>query len=178
MNESPQSHPLLQGISGLVVIFLHDTLADMVPWVIAASAVIACDLVFGLRKAYLMHEEIRFSQACRNTMVKTVAYFAFVCTVCAVDRAAGGEYGIDKWSCLTVCFVEGCSVFANILKPKGIELDITNLLNALFRKAAGVGGDARVFTETGDNKKTNKQDKGSHEDSMEQDHPDEGIQGG
>lgn len=134
-------------------LYLSEVFAHMIPWLFATMAVIVCDLVLGLRRAWLMGEKIRFSEACRNTMGKTVGYFAFVCMACAVNQAAGGEYGIDKWSCLLVCIVEGSSVFSNILRPKGIEVNIANLLNALFRKAADIG-DAHVFERKEEDKET------------------------
>lgn len=114
--------------------FLRDTLEHMVPWLIASACVIACDFAFGLRKSMMMKEEIRFSTAIRRTMGKMVTYFAFVCMVCAVEVAAGSEYGIDKWACLFVCFIEFCSIVSNILKPKGYTFNVKKLFALLAGK--------------------------------------------
>lgn len=114
--------------------FIKDSLSHMIPWLIASFAVIVCDLVFGLRKSLLMKEEIRVSKAIRRTMGKVVTYFAFVCTVCMVEVAAGSEYGIDKWACLSVCAVEFSSIISNILKPKGVSVNFKKLLAILAGK--------------------------------------------
>lgn len=124
--------------SAVLPLFLRDTLSHMIPWLIATFAVILCDLAFGIRKSMLMGEEIRLSRAARRTMGKTVTYFAFVCTVCAVEVASGGSYGIDKWSCLVVCFVEFSSIVSNILKPKGYSLDLKELAAVVIGKAARI----------------------------------------
>ena len=115
--------------------FLHDTLEHMVPWLIASGCVIVCDLAFGIRKSLMMNEEVRFSTAMRRPMGKMVTYFAFVCMVCAVEVAAGSEFGIDKWSCLFVCFLEFCSIVSNILKPKGYTFNVKKLFALLAGKA-------------------------------------------
>ena len=78
-----------------------------------------------------MGEEVRFSRAVRNTMGKMVTYFAFVCMVCMICVASGEKYQIDIWSCLLVCFIEGCSIIGNILKPKGINFNLLGALNEI-----------------------------------------------
>lgn len=105
---------------------------------IACAAVVLCDLAFGLRRSWIMGEQVRFSRACRNTMGKLVTYASFVIMVCFVNTAAGGALAIDKWACLLVCFIEGCSILANLLKPKGVSVDLGKVLTALFAKATGV----------------------------------------
>ena len=120
--------------SAILPMFLKDTLAHMIPWLVATFAVIICDLAFGLRKCMLMKESIRISSAARRTMGKTVTYFAFVCTVCSVEVAAGSHYGIDKWSCLAICLLEFSSIVSNILKPKGITLDLKALVSLAVGK--------------------------------------------
>ena len=131
MNEkSLIGHTIQGGFAGIASAFITQTLEHMIPWLMVSAAVILCDLAFGVRKSLLMGEEVRFSRAVRNTMGKMVTYFAFVCMVCMICVASGQKYGIDKWACLLVCFIESCSIVGNILKPKGIDF---NLLNA-FRE--------------------------------------------
>ena len=107
----------------------------MIPWLIVTCAVIVCDLCFGLRKSLCLGEEIRISKAIRRTMGKMVTYFSFVCMVCMMSVAAGTDYGIEKWSCLLVCFIEFCSILSNILKPKGYSLNVKMLASVLLGKA-------------------------------------------
>lgn len=126
------------GFASIASAFVRESLSHMIPWLIVTLAVIVCDLAFGIRKSKMMSEEVRFSRACRRTMGKIVTYFSFVCMVCMINTASGGEYGIDKWSCLFVCFLEFCSIVSNILKPKGYTLNVKALLSAVIGKVAKV----------------------------------------
>lgn len=113
--------------------FVIDSLQMMIPWLIAMFCVIICDLVTGVRKSLLMKEHVRFSRAWRATMGKMVTYFSFVVMVVMVNRAAGGSMHIDTYACLFVCFIEGCSIISNILKPKGYNINLAAAI-ALFSK--------------------------------------------
>lgn len=118
--------------------FLRESIGHIIPWLIVAACVILCDLVVGIRKSLLMNEEVRFSSACRRTLGKTVSYFMFVIMVAVIDVAAHGGETIDKYACLLVCFIEGCSIINNILKPKGLSIDLNKLFNAIVGKKFGV----------------------------------------
>ena len=106
----------------------------MIPWLVVSAAVILCDLVVGIRKSWMMKEEVRFSSACRRTMGKMVSYFMFVIMVAAIDVAAGGGGYIDKWACLAVCLIEFSSIMSNILRPKGYDFNMVKLLSVVFGK--------------------------------------------
>lgn len=150
MNEKTTllSHTIQGSFAGIASAFITQTLEHMIPWLMVAAAVIVCDLAFGVRKSLMMGEEVRFSRAVRNTMGKMVTYFAFVCMVCMVCVASGQKYGIDKWACLLVCFIEGCSIIGNILKPKGIDFNIIGAFGAMFKKVGLDKDDAKdVFVE-------------------------------
>lgn len=118
--------------------FLAESIGHIIPWLIVTACVILCDLVVGLRKSIMMGEEVRFSSACRRTLGKCVSYFMFVVMVAVIDVAAHGGSTIDKWACLLVCFIEGCSIINNILKPKGMSLDIKKLIEILIGKKLDV----------------------------------------
>ncbi|MCI7359355.1 MAG: hypothetical protein MSK40_16865 [Parabacteroides sp.] len=118
--------------------FVMESLQHMIPWLIVSFFVIMADLAFGVRKSLLLGESVRFSRAVRATMGKIVTYFAFVCAVCMITVAAGLDWKIDVYSCLLVCFIEGCSIIGNILKPKGIRIDMIGALRVLAKKAADV----------------------------------------
>lgn len=118
--------------------FLRESIGHIIPWLIVTFCVILCDLVVGLRKSIMMGEEVRFSSACRRTLGKCVSYFMFVIMVAVIDVAAHGGELIDKWACLLVCFIEGCSIINNILKPKGMSLDIKRLIEILIGKKLDV----------------------------------------
>ena len=147
MNEKSAlwSNTIQGSFAGIASAFITQTLEHMIPWLMVSAAVILCDLAFGVRKSLLMGEEVRFSRAVRNTMGKMVTYFAFVCMVCMICVASGQKYQIDVWSCLLVCFIEGCSIVGNYLKPKGINFNLLGALNevgkATFKKVGMEGVD-------------------------------------
>lgn len=118
--------------STVALAFLQESIVHMIPWLMVTFAVILCDLAFGLRCSLLMGEKVRFSSAARRTMGKMVTYFAFVIMVCMISVATAADNKIDIYACLLVCFIEGCSIFNNLLKPKGYNLD--------FAKAVGIFG--------------------------------------
>jgi hypothetical protein len=64
--------------------------------------------------------------------------------VAVIDVAANGGETIDKWSCLLVCFIEGCSIINNILKPKGMSLDIKKLIEIIIGKKLDINLDGVV----------------------------------
>lgn len=111
------------GFGAVASAFIMDSIRHMIPWLMVAVAVIACDLAAGIRKSLLMGEDVRFSRAVRLTMGKTVTYFSFIVMVCMINIAAGEEYDIEKWACLAVCAIEMCSIITNLLKPKGISIN-------------------------------------------------------
>lgn len=118
--------------------FVIDSLQLMIPWLIAMFCVIICDLVTGVRKSMLMKEHVRFSRAWRATMGKMVTYFSFVVMVVMVNKAAGGSMHIDTYACLFVCFIEGCSIISNILKPKGYNFNATKAIGIFVKKVFSV----------------------------------------
>lgn len=114
--------------------FVLEAIQQMIPWLIVMSAVILCDLVAGCRKSMIMGEEVRFSRACRNTLGKFVVYFSFVVAIVFINLATNGSYTIDKWAILFICFIEGCSIISNLLKPKGYNIDLTIIARMILKK--------------------------------------------
>lgn len=159
MNEKTAlvSQTIQGSFAGIASAFITQTLEHMIPWLMVSAAVILCDLAFGVRKSHLMGQEVRFSRAVRNTMGKMVTYFAFVCMVCMICVASGQKYGIDVWACLLVCFIEGCSIISNFLKPKGIDFNLLGALQtigrATFKKVGLEEEDADKLFKKGKKKK-------------------------
>lgn len=118
--------------------FVIDSLQMMVPWLIVMFCVIVCDLVTGVRKSLLMGEHVRFSRAWRATMGKMVTYFSFVVMVVMIQKASGMDVRIDTYSCLFVCFIEGCSILSNILKPKGYNFNLAKAIGVFFKKVFSI----------------------------------------
>lgn len=124
--------------------FLKESIGHIIPWMIVAACVILCDLVVGIRKSLLVGEKVRFSSACRRTLGKMVSYFMFVIMVAVIDVAANGGGTIDKYACLLVCFIEGCSIINNILKPKGLAIDLNKLFGKITEKNFGINMDGVI----------------------------------
>lgn len=118
--------------------FLQESIGHMIPWLVVTFCVILCDLVVGVRKSLMLGEEVRFSSACRKTLGKLVTYFMFVVMMVVIDVAAHGNGEIDKWACLFVCFIEFTSVISNILKPKGININLIEVIAFSLSKKLNV----------------------------------------
>ena len=157
------SNTVQGSFAGIASAFIGQTLSHMIPWLMVTAAVILCDLAFGVRKSLIMGDEVRFSRAVRNTMGKMVTYFAFVCMVCMICVASGEQYGIDHWSCLLVCFIEGCSIVGNILKPKGIDFNLLGAFReigkATFKKVNMEVDTEKVFVQEKPRKRTTRKPK-------------------
>ncbi len=124
-------------------VFLQNSIKHMIPWLIAAFAVVLCDLIARIRRCLLMDEQVRFSKAVRDTFGKMVFYFSAICMVAMVCVASGEQYHIDKWTCLFIYFVEFCSIVHNWLKPKGIDINFNKLVALMFSKK--FGGDRKDY---------------------------------
>ena len=132
----------IQGsFASIATAFVTESLQHMIPWLIVSFVVIMADLAFGVRKSLLLGESVRFSRAIRATMGKMTTYFAFVCAVCMINVATGKGWDIDVYSCLLVCLIELCSIIGNILKPKGIRIDMLGAARVFVKKAADVNDD-------------------------------------
>lgn len=138
MDKSVFSTATEGGYYVVLATFLQESIGHIIPWLIATFCVILCDLVVGLRKSLLMNEEVRFSSACRRTIGKIVSYFTFVIMMSVVDVAAHGNGEIEKWACLLICFIEFTSIISNILKPKGYNINLIQLLAVIFSKKFNV----------------------------------------
>ena len=123
--------------------FLQNSVSHMIPWFLVTFAVILTDLITGIRKSVYLGEKVRISSAVRRTLGKSVVYFSWVMMVCMICVASGEQYGIDKWSCLLVCLIEGISIFGNIMRTKGYEIDFAKALSVLFSKK--FGGDKKDY---------------------------------
>lgn len=126
------------GFASIASAFIIESLQHIIIWLIVMLGVILCDLICGVRKSYLMGENVRFSKAVRLTLGKMVTYFAFVVMVCMIQVAAQTLFQIDLWACLLVCVIEGVSIISNILKPKGINISFVDVLKVAGKKVAKV----------------------------------------
>ena len=112
--------------------FLGDALAQMIPWFIAMTSVVMADLVSGLWKCMKLDVPIRFSKACRETMGKMIVYFAFVCMAACINVAEKGEFDWSRWIAVFVVVIEVGSMAGNILKPHGINISLSAIIKAFI----------------------------------------------
>ena len=93
--------------------FFNDTLQLTFPWFFAMAAIIILDLIFGVKKALYVGDDVRVSNAFRRTMSKALSYFWFV---------------------ITVGVIELSSVISNFLKIKGYKFNKEKGFDFIIRK--------------------------------------------
>ncbi len=125
------------GFAVMATTFLQSSIRHMIPWLLVTFAVIVCDLITGIRKSVFLGERVRISSAVRRTLGKCITYFSWVMMVCMICVASGEQYGIDKWACLLVCFIEGISILGNIMRTKGYEVNFAKAFAVLISKKFG-----------------------------------------
>lgn len=123
------------GVSAAASLFMEQVVTIMMPWLITTFAVILADLAAGIRKSHLLGIHVSPTTAFRETMGKTVVYFAFVMTAAMIDVSAQGNMKIAKWCCLFIMTVEGGSVVSNILIPYGIRLSPKAVIKFFLKKS-------------------------------------------
>ena len=123
------------GVSAAASLFFEQVVTIMLPWLITTFAVILADLAAGIRKSHLLGIHVSPTTAFRETMGKTVVYFAFVMTAAMIDVSAQGNMKIAKWCCLFIMTVEGSSVVSNILIPYGIRLSPKAVIKFFLKKS-------------------------------------------
>lgn len=116
------------------ILFLQDTVTTMIPWIMVMLSVVLCDLAAGLRKSHLLNVHISISMAFRETMGKMVVYVGFVLMVAMIDAASNHSFDIAKWGCLFVCALEGGSIISNILKPRGIDISLREVIKIIGKR--------------------------------------------
>lgn len=130
------THDAINGGFAVVVGHLyHHGVAHSLPWLVAMTAVVMVDLFAGLRRCWLVGEEIRWSKGFRATISKLITYWAFALGAVCVQEACDDVYPIAMWACLSVIAIEGMSILGNILKPHGINLNVVQLIKSIGKKA-------------------------------------------
>lgn len=99
-------------------------------------AVVACDLIAGIRKSVKLGVHVSWSMAFRETMGKMVVYVAFVLMVAMIDAASSHSFNIAMWGCLFICALEGGSIISNFLKPYGVDITPRSIARFFTMKVA------------------------------------------
>lgn len=118
----------------IAMVFLQDTIQTMIPWIMVMLAVVACDLIAGIRKSLKLGVHVSWSMAVRETMGKMVVYVAFVMMVAMIDAASEHSFKIAMWGCLLVCAIEGGSIVSNMLKPYGVDISTKSIVRFFTKR--------------------------------------------
>ena len=127
-----------EGFGAIAAAFVHESLAAMIPWLFAMGAVVFLDLVSGIAKCLKLRYKITISKFCRDSIAKFTTYFGFVVAACMIQTAADMEAELAEWCCLTVMAIEGISIFGNILKMKGYDLNFNKVVELIVSRRFGI----------------------------------------
>lgn len=135
-------YKVMMGVCGASSIittkYIGDGINTMLPWLVAMTAVVLCDLAAGCRKSVKLGVHVSTTTAFRETMGKLVVYWSFVLMVASIEVATGHKYSIAMWGCLFVSALEALSVVGNILKPFGIDLSLANIIDVALQRGLGL----------------------------------------
>lgn len=124
---------VLQGsVAATFVAFLQASVLRMIPYAIPTIALIALDLVYGIKAAKDRGERVRLSTALRKTTTKFFSYVCWIILASTMAMAFNVEW--IEWIVLgTVYANELASVVGNYLETKGLELSWGGVVNALVK---------------------------------------------
>ena len=147
-----------ESFGAIAAAFVHDSLAAMIPWLFAMGAIVLLDLISGIGKCLKLRYKIAISKFCRDSIAKFTTYFGFVVAACMIQTAAELDFGLAKWCCLSVMTIEGVSIFGNIFKMKGYDLNFNKVIEILVSKRFGIDSDTLdgLLTESKDTNKKNQ----------------------
>jgi len=128
----------ISGISSAVLsVFLADSISQMLPWLVVMSALIVCDLIAGVCKAWKIGEVVSPSRAVRDTTAKACTYYSAVIFVCLFQAAAHTDTDYCLAISKLICVIEGASILGNILRWHGYYLDGKALLSMTLHRIFG-----------------------------------------
>lgn len=124
---------VLQGsVAATFVAFLQQSVLRMIPYAIPTIALIALDLVYGIKSAKDRGERVRLSTALRKTTTKFFSYVCWIILASTMAMAFNVEW--IEWIVLgTVYANELASVVGNYLETKGLEMSWGGVVNALVK---------------------------------------------
>ena len=120
---------------------LQDVVNGMIPYMIASTALVLVDLIFGIKAARHRKEEIRWPRAIRRTISKTLEYVCWVMLGTTLSMAC--NYPPLAWILPSLAWgVEVWSIYKNWAESRDKKLWIKNLFSlAMQLIGAKVGVD-------------------------------------
>lgn len=113
------SATIAQGsVSVLALVFLHDTIILMIPFICIAVVLIIVDLIFGIAAAQRRGESVRVSRAIRRTVNKIVEYACWI--ILSASLAVAFAFDSLNWIILSIVIGnEMISIFGNWMLVRG-----------------------------------------------------------
>ena len=126
------------GLGGAVLsTFLADSIEKMLPWLVVMTALIMCDLIAGVCKAWKLGERVTINRAIRDTTAKACTYYSGVVFACFFQVATSDDTEWCEIAAKIFSAVEGVSILRNIFQWHGYNLDGKGLLALVLHRIFG-----------------------------------------
>lgn len=126
-------------VSAALVTVLQTAVLRMIPYAIPAVALLALDLIYGVKAAKFRDEKVRASTALRRTTTK---FFSYLCwLILASTLAISFDKNWLEWGVLAVVYAnEGLSIIGNYLETKGLSFSIAGVYKGIVKWISGKVG--------------------------------------
>ena len=126
---------IVQGsVATTAVVFLQESVLNMIPYLIIALFLIIVDLYFGVKAAKKRGERVRASRAFRRTMGKTMEYVCWV--ILASSLSVAFHTVVIEWVVLGIVMGnELLSVLTNYFELHGYKIKGLNIFKIVGEKA-------------------------------------------
>ena len=126
-------------VSAALVTVLQTAVLRMIPYAIPAVALLALDLIYGVKAAKFRGEKVRASTAIRRTTTK---FFSYLCwLILASTLAISFDKNWLEWGVLAVVYAnEGLSIIGNYLETKGLSFSIAGVYKGIVKWLSGKVG--------------------------------------
>lgn len=126
------------GLGGAVLsTFLAGSIEKMLPWLVVMTALIMCDLIAGVCKAWKLGERVTINRAIRDTTAKACTYYSGVVFACFFQVATSDDTEWCEIAAKIFSAVEGVSILRNIFQWHGYNLDGKGLLALVLHRIFG-----------------------------------------
>ena len=126
------------GLGGAVLsTFIADSIEKMLPWLVVMTALIMCDLIAGVCKAWKLGERVTINRAIRDTTAKACTYYSGVVFACFFQVATSDDTEWCEIAAKIFSAVEGVSILRNIFQWHGYNLDGKALLSMILHRIFG-----------------------------------------
>lgn len=128
----------ISGISSAALsVFFADSIEKMLPWLVVMTALIMCDLIAGVCKAWKLGERVSINRAIRDTTAKACTYYSGVVFACFFQVATADDTEWCEIAAKIFSAVEGVSILRNIFQWHGYNLDGNGLLALVLHRIFG-----------------------------------------